>query len=58
MAFVDRQGFDETHLWTFKGLNAARRLYERAGFTLVEERPGARWGTEVLEQRFVRNIRR
>ena len=54
MAFVDRQGFDETHLWTFKGLNAARRLYERAGFTLVEERPGARWGTEVLEQRFVR----
>ncbi len=54
MDFVDRQGFDETHLWTFKGLNAARRLYERAGFTLVEERPGARWGTEVLEQRFVR----
>ena len=54
MDFVDEAGFQETQLWTFKGLDAARRLYERVGFELVEEMPGARWGETVQEQRFVR----
>ncbi len=55
LAFVDaRPAFAETHLWTFSGLHAARRLYEAHGFTCVEERPGSQWGREVLEQRFVR----
>lgn len=54
LAFADDKGFAETHLWTFAGLNAARYLYETRGFTLAEERPGAQWGKEVLEQRFVR----
>jgi DNA-binding MarR family transcriptional regulator/GNAT superfamily N-acetyltransferase len=52
--FVDTQAFDETHLWTFKGLDVARRMYEASGFQLAEERPGSQWGTPVLEQRFVR----
>lgn len=56
LAFVDAQGFAQTHLWTFSGLHAARRLYEARGFTLAEERPGDQWGTEVLEQRFVRPL--
>ncbi len=54
LGFVDQRGHEETHLWTFAGLDAARRLYERSGFVLAEERPGAQWGTEVREQRFVR----
>ncbi len=54
MEFCDRQGFAETHLWTFRGLDAARHLYEANGFTLAEEWPGSQWGTEVIEQRFVR----
>lgn len=55
LAFVDaRPAFAETHLWTFSGLHAARRLYEAHGFTCVEERPGSQWGRKVLEQRFVR----
>jgi DNA-binding MarR family transcriptional regulator/GNAT superfamily N-acetyltransferase len=54
LAFCDRQGFPETHLWTFRGLDAARHLYETHGFTIAEERPGRQWGEEVLEQRFVR----
>ena len=57
MAFVDQYGFAETHLWTFKGLDTARRLYERAGFMLIEEKPGTQWGTEVLEQHFMRPAR-
>lgn len=52
--FVDRNRFEETHLWTFAGLAAARHLYERHGFVCVEERPGRQWGSEVLEQRFMR----
>ncbi len=54
MEFIDQQNFKETQLWTFKGLDAARNLYERVGFQLIEEKKGAQWGTEVFEQRFVR----
>ncbi len=54
LRFVDHHGFAQTSLWTFSGLFSARHLYEANGFTLAEERPGTQWGTEVLEQRFVR----
>jgi DNA-binding MarR family transcriptional regulator/GNAT superfamily N-acetyltransferase len=54
LAFADEAGFAETHLWTFSGLSAARHLYEAFGFACVEERSGAQWGKEVMEQRFVR----
>lgn len=57
MAFCDLHGFAETRLWTFKGLHAARKLYESFGFQLVEEEQGAQWGSTVTEQQFVR-IRR
>lgn len=57
VAFCERRHFAECHLWTFRGLDAARRLYEAHGFSLVEERPGRQWGEEVLEQRFVRQMR-
>jgi GNAT superfamily N-acetyltransferase len=53
--FVDARGFQACHLWTFAGLAAARHLYESHGFVLAEERPGRQWGSEVLEQRFVRS---
>jgi DNA-binding MarR family transcriptional regulator/N-acetylglutamate synthase-like GNAT family acetyltransferase len=52
--FSDKRNFAETHLWTFAGLHAARRLYEENGFILAEERHGDQWGKEMLEQRFVR----
>ncbi|MCF3932442.1 bifunctional helix-turn-helix transcriptional regulator/GNAT family N-acetyltransferase [Acuticoccus sp. M5D2P5] len=52
--FVDERGVHETRLWTFAGLDAARRLYERRGFVLADERPGRQWGAEVMEQEFRR----
>lgn len=52
--FCDENGFSETHLWTFKGLNAARKLYESVGFELAEEWTGTQWGFELPEQRLVR----
>ncbi|WP_050468607.1 bifunctional helix-turn-helix transcriptional regulator/GNAT family N-acetyltransferase [Herbaspirillum chlorophenolicum] len=57
LAFADAHAF-ETYLWTFQGLHAARHLYEAAGFTLAEESPGEQWGSRVVEQRFVRPVRK
>ncbi|WP_028604442.1 bifunctional helix-turn-helix transcriptional regulator/GNAT family N-acetyltransferase [Ottowia thiooxydans] len=54
MAFCDIRGFSETHLWTFKGLDAARKLYESFGFRLMNEEQGAQWGSTVTEQQFAR----
>ena len=36
----------------FRGLEAARNLYERVGFELVEEKEVAQWGTMIVEQKF------
>lgn len=54
MTFCDDHSFDETHLWTFSGLDVARALYESNRFSLAEEYLGGQWSTEVLEQRYVR----
>jgi GNAT superfamily N-acetyltransferase len=50
--FCRAKGYPSIYLWTFEGLNAARHLYEKAGFRLVQQRRGKQWGTEVSEQRF------
>jgi uncharacterized protein YhfF/RimJ/RimL family protein N-acetyltransferase len=52
MAFCRRAGHRHVYLNTFKGLDAARALYERAGFHLVAEETGVTWGRSVTEQRF------
>lgn len=54
VSFCDRQGLPEIELWTFAGLDAAKHLYETFGFAIAEERLGAQWGAEVMEQRYVR----
>jgi RimJ/RimL family protein N-acetyltransferase len=50
--FCQDKTYKKIYLWTFDGLNAARHLYEKSGFRLVEESKGTQWGTEVNEQRF------
>jgi hypothetical protein len=52
--FVDARHYRRTVLHAFEGLDAARRLYEDAGFRLMDEAPGAQWGRVVNEQRFER----
>ncbi len=54
MKFVDGNEIEECHLWTFKGLHAARKLYDKAGFVLVDEGFKTPWGSEVWVQHFVR----
>ena len=50
--FCRNKGYKRVYLWTFKGLNAAKHLYEKNGFKLVKQFKGMQWGTEVNEQRF------
>ena len=50
--FCRNNKYTRVYLWTFEGLHAARHLYEKAGFALVEHHRGTQWGTEVTEQRF------
>ncbi|WP_191488804.1 helix-turn-helix domain-containing GNAT family N-acetyltransferase [Pseudomonas sp. FEN] len=54
LCFCDQFGFAAIQLWTFKGLDAARRLYEAFGFELTSEATGQQWGTSVTEQQFTR----
>jgi GNAT superfamily N-acetyltransferase len=49
--FCRQAGHKKIYLWTFEGLEAARYLYEKTGFHLVEQKRGSRWGVEVTEQR-------
>ncbi len=50
--FCRNKGYKRVYLWTFEGLNAAKHLYEKNGFELVEQNEGIQWGTEVNKQRF------
>lgn len=45
-------GVDRVFLWTFRGLDAARHLYESAGFRMAEENTVCQWGGKIREQRF------
>ena len=50
--FCNSKGYKKTYLWTFEGLDAARHLYETAGFKLIRQQSGVQWGTTVNEQYF------
>jgi GNAT superfamily N-acetyltransferase len=52
MAFCEAENFDRVYLWTYKGLAAARHLYEEQGFTLIEEDTRYDWGPEITYQQF------
>lgn len=52
MEFCREQRFPKVYLWTFKGLIAARTLYERNGFVLTEEGSFDGWGPVLTEQKF------
>jgi len=54
MQYCEERDFKEVHLWTIKGLEATRKLYERNKFELVHEEWGTRYGAKVLERKYVR----
>jgi len=48
IAFARQVGYRKVTLWTHSVLTDARRLYQRAGFKLVESKPHNSWGKEVV----------
>jgi GNAT superfamily N-acetyltransferase len=52
ISFCKKRGYRKVYLCTFEGLHAARHLYEKFSFKLVEQAEGTQWGTEVTEQKF------
>ncbi len=48
--FSKRAGYKKIKLWTQSILVEARRLYEKAGFTLVEEKPHRSFGHDLTAQ--------
>ena len=50
--FCKRRRFPKVYLWTFDGLNNARKLYEAVGFHLCEENELPQWGQTIKEQKF------
>ncbi|MBP2626110.1 MAG: transcriptional regulator, MarR family with acetyltransferase activity [Firmicutes bacterium] len=52
MEYCQQQNYNHIFLWTFKGLDTARHLYEKFGFTLTEEKENNTWKNQLIEQRW------
>ncbi len=51
LSFARKTAQFDIYLWTFDGLTAARRIYDRAGFVLTEECDEDDWGPVIKAQR-------
>jgi GNAT superfamily N-acetyltransferase len=50
--FCRKKKYPKVLLWTFEGLDDARRLYERENFRLCETHDADQWGQHIKEQKF------
>ena len=50
--FCKGKRYPKVYLWTFEGLDGARRLYEAVSFRLCEENLETQWGQTLKEQKF------
>ena len=56
LAFARQAGYQRMVLWTNSVLVDARRIYERAGFTLLEEEPHHSFGKNLIGQVWGREL--
>jgi GNAT superfamily N-acetyltransferase len=50
--FCRQKKYPKIFLWTFAGLDVARRLYEQHHFKLSEAHDADQWGRHIREQKF------
>jgi DNA-binding MarR family transcriptional regulator/N-acetylglutamate synthase-like GNAT family acetyltransferase len=50
LSFARQAGYERMMLWTNKGLDSARKIYEANGFQLVEEQPHQDFGVPLIGQ--------
>lgn len=50
ISFARSAGYQRVMLWTNKGLDSARKIYEAVGFTLVAEQPHEDFGVPLIGQ--------
>jgi len=50
ISFARKSGYQKMTLWTHSILAAARRTYEKAGFTLTSSEPRHTWGKDVIAE--------
>ena len=50
LRFARQAGYRKVSLWTQSGLDAARHIYEAAGFKLIREEPHHSWGRDHIGQ--------
>lgn len=55
--FCRQKDYRKVYLWTFKGLEVARALYQRHQFILKQEHLVNQWGQKILEQMFELNLK-
>ncbi|MCG8569002.1 MAG: helix-turn-helix domain-containing GNAT family N-acetyltransferase [Spirochaetes bacterium] len=57
MDFCKTKGYEKVYLSTVSQLKAARYLYKKYGFSLVEEKPVHIWGQDLVDEKWEANIK-